>query len=120
MRKIVLIAGLACCASVCLAAGSVPPRLTGQELVERYGKAETDLHTLRDQSYLDGYLAGAADAVEGKAWCNTTKVKRGEIDSMIVEAVRELGPEAQRSNAAPLLIAALKRRFPCPTGRNGR
>ncbi|WP_454764135.1 Rap1a/Tai family immunity protein [Cupriavidus campinensis] len=94
--------------------------MTGEALVERYGKTGTDLFTLRDQSFLDGYLAGAADAAEGKAWCNTGKVKRGEIDSYIVGEIRDVRPEDRRTNAAPFVISALKRKFPCPPTRNAR
>ncbi|MGO4765322.1 Rap1a/Tai family immunity protein [Cupriavidus sp. 2KB_3] len=120
MRKISLFAVLSWSAITCLAAGPIPPRLTGEQLVERYGKTGTELFTLRDQSYLDGYLAGAADAGEGQAWCNTGKVQRGEIDSYVVGEIRDVRPEHRRGNAAPLVTSALKRKFPCPVSRNAR
>lgn len=119
MRKIPLFAVLSLSASACLAAGPVP-RLTGEALVERYGKTGNDPFTLRDKSFLDGYLAGVADASEGKAWCDTGKVKTGEIDADVLWRLRDMRPEDRQKDAATYIVSALKDNYPCPRKRGAR
>ncbi|MCC6071570.1 Rap1a/Tai family immunity protein [Massilia sp. GCM10020059] len=70
-----------------------------------------------DLQYVDGYLAGVADATEGKEWCDTHKVKAHEIDAYLVWALKDMPPEQlQRTAAAKLMVALLAKRFPCTEG----
>jgi hypothetical protein len=94
--------------------------MTGEELVERFNKSAAAPWTERNNEFLSGYLAGVADASVGKDWCDTTRVKTIEIDSDVLEQLRGLRPENRRTNAAPLVVSALKKKFPCPPTRNAR
>ncbi|ERJ36418.1 hypothetical protein D7192_15540 [Burkholderia cepacia] len=60
-----------------------------------------------------GYLAGVADATEGKAWCDNGRVKPGEIDSEVLAALRQLPRDALKASAARLVAHALRQKFPC-------
>lgn len=94
-----------------------PGRLSGSQAVERWiGPARFDRTPAQqyDLQYVDGYLAGVADATEGKEWCDTHKVKAHEIDAYLVWTLKEMpAGELQRTAAAKLMVALLAKRFPC-------
>ena len=98
-----------------------PGRLSGSQAVERWigpSKFDRTAAQLYDLQYVDGYLAGVADAGEGKEWCDTHKVKAHEIDAYVVWALKDMSTEQlQRSAAAKLMIALLAKRFPCAQGK---
>lgn len=99
---------------------NAPGRLSGSQAVERWigpSKFDRTAHQQYDLQYVDGYLAGVADATEGKEWCDTHKVKAHEIDAYLVWALKDMPPEQlQRTAAAKLMVALLAKRFPCTQG----
>lgn len=100
-------------------AASVVPRLTAQELIERYvGDPNSpilsqDAQVQMNRRQAEGYLDGVADSTQGRAWCDAGTIKRGEINSMIVGALRKLPKEQLQAPAAGLVERSLRRLFPC-------
>ena len=94
-----------------------PGRRSGAHVVsqwlgkENHQKTEAELH---ETQFIDGYLAGVADATEGKDWCNKRRTKAHEIDAFVVWAMRDLPRhEQETSRAAKLMVQLLAERFPC-------
>ena len=81
------------------------PRLTGAQLLVR---------SEQDPRYAKGYLAGVADAAQGRLWCDTGRVKSVELDGIVIAGLRALPEPARQGDAARLAVAILARRFPCP------
>lgn len=98
-----------------------PGRLSGSQAVERWiGPSKFDRTEAQqyELQFVDGYLAGVADATEGKEWCATQKVKAHEIDAYLVWSLKEMrADELQRTAAAKLMVALLAKRFPCTQGK---
>ncbi|KAB8057341.1 hypothetical protein GCN74_20865 [Janthinobacterium sp. FT14W] len=123
MRHVVPLAAL--CASALFApasaAGYPPaPRLSADQLIAYYqerrpaGEAP-DPAFLLDQRYAKGYLAGVADAAQGRQWCDTGRLKTVEIDALLVAGLERLPARVRQGDAAALIVAILARRFPCST-----
>lgn len=118
MRHVVLLAALSVSAS---AAGYLPaPRLSADQLIAYYHDvppqgASADPAFLLNQRYAQGYLAGVADAAQGRLWCDTGRVKSLEIDAQVVADLKKLPARARQGDASTLIIAILARRFPCST-----
>lgn len=103
-----------------LAQSTAPGRLSGTQIIERWtghkagGEARSPADILARQ-YVNGYLAGVADATHGTAWCNTHATKPHEVDAEVMWAIKALPAEAGRGvAAAKLVVAALAKHFPCP------
>ena len=118
MRHVVLLAALSVSAS---AAGYLPaPRLSADQLIAYYHDvppqgASADPAFLLNQRYAQGYLAGVADAAQGRLWCDTGRLKTVEIDAQVVADLKKLPARARQGDASTLIIAILARRFPCST-----
>ena len=118
MRHVVLLAALSVSA---FAAGYLPaPRLSADQLIAYYHDvppqgASADPAFLLNQRYAQGYLAGVADAAQGRLWCDTGRVKSLEIDAQVVADLKKLPARARQGDASTLIIAILARRFPCST-----
>lgn len=123
MRHVVFLAALcAGAAGACHAAAKYPaaPRLSADRLISYYQEgtptgAAPDPAILLNQRYAQGYLAGVADAAQGRLWCDTGRVKSLEIDAQIVADLKKLPARARQGDASTLIIAILARRFPCST-----
>ena len=95
------------------------PRLSVKALVEYYegepGKSPWDQSAAaaRKIEFAKGYLAGVADAAQGSRWCDTARVKTGEIDADVIYHLKNLPPAEQSQSAAPAIVAILTRKFPC-------
>ena len=95
-------------------------RLSADQLIAYYQEgpakgAMADAVFLLDQRYAKGYLAGAADAAQGRQWCDTGRLKTVEIDAHIVAELKKLPARARQGDASTLIVAILARRFPCST-----
>ena len=120
MRSLFLLA-LAVTLSCNSQPSAVVGRQTGQTLVEQWfgvaakpisERTPSDIELMR---YAAGYLAGVADASQGKAWCYSRLVKAHEIDSELMLAMREMPPDQLRTRAAAdHVVYLLTKRFPCP------
>lgn len=98
-----------------------PGRLSGSQAVERWiapANSDRTLAQVHELQFVNGYLAGVADATEGKEWCDTHKVKAHEIDAYLVWTLKEMSAgDLQRTAAAKLMVALLAKRFPCSPGK---
>ena len=102
------------------AAYAPAPRLSADRLIAYYQQgpakgAMDDAVFLLDQRYAKGYLAGVADAAQGRLWCDTGRLKTVEIDAHIVAELKKLPARARLGEASTLIVAILARRFPCST-----
>lgn len=79
------------------------PRWTGRMLLDNR------LH----QPIIMGYLAGVADAGQGRIWCDKGAVKTGEIDAAILDGLRKLPSVELEKNGAILINDFLKNKYPC-------
>jgi hypothetical protein len=66
-----------------------------------------------DHEMARGYMNGIKDATEGMAWCYVSG-KPHELNEDIASALQDLKPEQLKGRAAPLVVNALRQRFPCP------
>ena len=123
MRHVVLLAALSVSAfSVCASAADYLParRLSADQLIAYYhdvppqGESANPAFLL-NQRYARGYLAGTADAVQGRQGCDTGRLKTLEIDAHIVAELKKLPARARQGEASTLIVAILARRFPCST-----
>lgn len=96
------------------------PRLSADQLIAAYqegppaGEAP-DPAFLLGQRYAKGYLAGVADAAQGRRWCDTGRLKTVEIDAQVIAELKKLPARVRQGDASALIVAILARRFPCPT-----
>lgn len=98
------------CAHAC--AYPTAPRLSGAQLLFQFQQ---------DPRYAKGYLAGVADAAQGRLWCDTGRVKSVELDGIVIAGIKALPEPARQGDAARLAVAILASRFPCPhSPKNGR
>ena len=96
------------------------PRLNAEQLIAYYQEGPprgemADPAFLLGQRYAKGYLAGVADAAQGRLWCDTGRLKTLEIDAHIVAELKKLPPRARQRDASTLIVAILALRFPCTT-----
>lgn len=94
------------------------PRLSADRLIASYqegppGGETADPLFLLGQRYAQGYLAGVADAAQGRQWCDTGRVKTVEIDGHVIAELKKLPARARQGDAAALVVAILARHFPC-------
>ena len=98
-----------------------PFSVTGEELIQQfYGPVATRGQPRSALSYQQyeiarGYISGVKDSTEGTAWCHVAKLKPDEVDSELISALMALPHSTLKGTAAPLLVAALKKRVPCST-----
>ena len=116
--KLFLFLALAVAFPVKAGPARILPRMTGQHIVEvttdkPYASAEQARNQYLDEQIALGYIDGVQDASQGKAWCDTGLVVPHELRDDIILALRRLPPERLKSNAAPLIIEVLSRKFPC-------
>lgn len=96
------------------------PRLSADRLIAAYqegppGGETADALFLAGQRYAQGYLAGVADAAQGRQWCDTGRVKTVEIDAHVVAELKKLPARARQDGDDEGGSIALARRFPCTT-----
>ncbi len=101
------------------AAASPVPRMSVKALVKYYvgeaGKSPWEQSAMATMQieFATGYLAGVADGAQGSHWCDTARVKTGEIDADVIYQLKKLPPAEQNLPAAPAIVAILARKFPC-------
>jgi hypothetical protein len=61
-----------------------------------------------------GYLRGVKDGGTDVAWCAPSRLPAHEVDGEIIGYLAKLPPGVRAGEAAPLIKAALRTRFPCP------
>ena len=121
MLKLIVFLLLSTPSSYCTAIepAKIPPRMTVRMLIDYYlseskqALGQQSVAAMNKEAFATGYVAGVADAAEGKAWCNTGKIKRGEIDADVFSALKKLPDAAQGMPAGPFITQILAKQFPC-------
>lgn len=117
------VAALLCISSFAASNPGVYARYQGYQLVtELLGtpgtpKSGQEPNVTYAQRYAEGYMAGIADATQGKVWCAPPILKEGEIDERVYLALRALPADQLKRNAATLVLDHLSTTFPCPARR---
>lgn len=95
--------------------------MTAAELVH---KLTTEAATPRDSRESDRahyYLAGIKDGTQGILWCFKRSMLPAELNYEIAHALKERHKaEELNANAAPLVLAELRRRYPCSMSKGGQ
>jgi len=60
-----------------------------------------------------GYLDGIMDATAGVSWCPARKAVPHELNYAVAEEMKALGADRLKGSAAPLVVAALSKFYPC-------
>jgi hypothetical protein len=114
---------LAACMSACIPTGApaaipyVYPfnAMSGQEVIEhRLKEPKTQLDYINREK-VEAYLNGIKDGAHGREWCLARPVLPDELNLAVVRRLKATRKPAElKENAAPLVLAELRRRFPCP------
>lgn len=60
------------------------------------------------------YLAGVKDITQGVAWCYDGYIKPHELNQELIESLQRLPAAELKGQAAPLVVAFLRKKYPCP------
>ncbi|KVM75271.1 hypothetical protein WJ60_33625 [Burkholderia ubonensis] len=96
-----------------IANGTAVPRVDGVRLLDGMSRADNNPYANAERHVMTGYLAGVVDSTEGKDWCDTGRVKSGEIDSEVLGELRKLPRDALKVGAAGLIVNVLRQKYPC-------
>ena len=95
-------------------AASYAHTLTGDQFVSMMNRP-TPLSTAdymeREKAY--SYLDGARDSAEGRVWCDVNELKTHDLAQDLAAKVAKLPATERKKNASQLLLAELKRAYPC-------
>lgn len=127
MRRVAItLFALSTVASAANAAPRYPGTITGATLLRSYmGPSEQrndpflKAGDIVDRQLARGFMDGIKDATEGSAWCYISG-KPHELNDDIAVALSKLPPEALKGRAAPLVVEALRQRFPCSSATSKR
>lgn len=118
------------CLGACMASGAAPASIpyvypfnsmSGQEVIERRLKQPKSQLDYINREKVEAYLNGIKDGAHGTAWCLTRPVLPQELNLAVVQRLKESRKPAElKGNAAPLVLAELRRRFPCEKPRKAR
>jgi hypothetical protein len=97
------------------------PSTTGEQLVnDMQADPTVALNSFKRQRAM-GYLDGIMDATVNSAWCPARKKVSHELNYILIEEVAMLSAEMLKANAMPLVVEALRKRYPCaPKSGSGR
>ena len=63
-----------------------------------------------------GYIDGIMDATASVQWCPAGMAVPHELNYLLIEDIQRLDAAALKGDATALVVAALRKRFPCSTG----
>ena len=66
-----------------------------------------------DREKAEAYLNGIKDAAHGRDWCLAQPILPQDLNLELVQRLKSRAPGELRANAAPLVLAELRQRFPC-------
>ncbi|VWD41013.1 hypothetical protein BLA50215_05382 [Burkholderia lata] len=111
IRSVFVFASLS--ASIGIVHGAAVPRIDGTRLLDGMSRTDNTPYADAELHAMTGYLAGVADTIEGKEWCDNGRVKPGEIDSEVLGDLRKLPRDALKARAAGLVTNVLRQKHPC-------
>lgn len=89
--------------------------MSGQEVVEHRLKEPKSQLDYINREKVEAYLNGIKDGAHGREWCLARPVLPDELNLAVVRRLKATRKPAElKENAAPLVLAELRRRFPCP------
>jgi hypothetical protein len=94
------------------------PALTGDALTRQYlGELGQRNGMPKGDAYVDreaarGYMDGVKDLTRNVQWCDPGGAPH-EIHADVAAAIANMDPERRKGAAAPLVVEALARLFPC-------
>lgn len=94
--------------------------MTGDEVIaHRLKEPKTQLDYINREK-VEAYLNGIKDGAHGRVWCLARPVLPDELNLAVVRRLKATHKPAElKENAAPLVLAELRRRFPCPGSSKG-
>lgn len=60
-----------------------------------------------------GYIAGVMDSTAGVQWCPAGRMLPHELNYLLIDDIESLEPAKLEQNAAPIILAALAKKYPC-------
>ncbi|WP_236016076.1 Rap1a/Tai family immunity protein [Brucella endophytica] len=75
--------------------------------------ADKELKRMLSTARGTAYVAGVADALQGREWCGAGAILPHEMTDRVYTYLKDLPPEQLKENAAPLVGQALSKEFPC-------
>jgi hypothetical protein len=94
--------------------------MTGAELVQKLTTEPASPGDARESDRAHYYLAGIKDGTQGSVWCFRRAMLPDELNYEIAHALKARHKaEELNANAAPLVLAELRRRYPCRNGTGG-
>lgn len=92
--------------------------MTGAEVAERILTPPSSHADIFERDLGHAYVNGIKDGTQGTTWCFVGPILPHELNISIVSAMRQARTEEEmKGNAAPLLLAELRRRYPCKGGQ---
>ena len=92
--------------------------MTGMEVAEKILTPPQPGADFVERDIAHAYVNGIKDATQGVSWCFNSAIVPHELNIEIVSAMRKARTEEElKGNAAPLLLAELRKRYPCKRGR---
>lgn len=116
MKRICLSAVVLCLLGTASAAPYVYPYnwFTGQNLLDAMMKSPVTDKDYYDQQLAFHYMNGIKDGTEGIAWCFSAYQLPHELNYDLLHTIREKRSKKElKGNAGPLIVAELRRRYPC-------
>lgn len=91
--------------------------MTGMEVAERILTPPGSHVDKYERDLGHAYVNGIKDATQGVSWCFNSALVPHELNIEIVDAMRRARTDEElKGNAAPLLLAELRKRYPCKRG----
>lgn len=109
-RDVLLMLAVATCAH---ATGvKRPPHMTGDQFIAELRPAP-NAQRLFDEHYAKGYMAGVADATQGRnTWCSPSAMKPETVDDYVLDELASRAVGSMPGIASALLLEQYSRKFP--------
>jgi hypothetical protein len=89
---------------------------TGEQLIrDMQGDPSVPLNSFKRARAM-GYIDGIMDATASIQWCPPGKGVPHELNYRLIEDIHRLDAETLKGSATPVVIAALRKMFPCVAG----
>lgn len=89
--------------------------MTGEQFVrDMRPLRDSDLASIRRERAM-GYMDGVMDGTVGLLWCPAGQHVGHELSYLAAEQMETLPADQLKKGAAPLIVAALAKIYPCPT-----
>jgi hypothetical protein len=88
-------------------------KMTGTQLVRDMlsDPLMADNAVMRERAM--GYIDGITDVTVGVYWCPAKKTVPHELNYVVAEEMKGLGANRLKGDAAPLVLATLRKHYPC-------